>query len=187
MKYYKENYYHIYNRGIDGKSIFFNRENYVYFIRLLKRYSKRYDISILAYCLIPNHYHLLVYQNSDISISNFIQSLNNAFVQGINRQLKRKGTLFEGRAKSKHINKEEYLMHLCRYIHLNPVKHNLVSNGKDWEFSNYLVCLKRDIDNITELGFIEDLVGSTKNYFDFVNEHSTAIVEKRAIKDYALE
>ena len=87
MKYIEHNYYHIYNRGIDGNPIFFNEDNYLYFIRLLNNNHKRYDISVLVYCLIPNHYHLLVYQNSEITSSRFMQSLNNAFVQGIHKQM----------------------------------------------------------------------------------------------------
>ncbi|MBC8175485.1 MAG: transposase [Candidatus Marinimicrobia bacterium] len=141
MRFIKDNYYHIYNRGIDKKRIFYTRGNYLYFIDLLRKYSIRYSISVIAYCLIPNHYHLMLYQKTDIPVSRFVQSLNNVFVQSMNKQLNRKGTLFEGRAKSRIINDEFYLMHISRYIHLNPLKHNLVQNLLDWEFSNYHECI----------------------------------------------
>lgn len=187
MKYTKHNYYHIYNRGIDKKPIYFDDENYLYFTRLLEHNHKRYDISILVYCLIPNHYHLLVYQNSDNPASSFVQSLNNAFVQGMNKQLNRKGTLFEGRAKTKLIDKEEYLMHICRYIHLNPIKHNLVQNPSDWTYSNFLTCIEGVDDGLTDSDFIKELFLTRENYREFVEDYIPTMEEMSTMKEYVLE
>ena len=61
----------------------------------------------------------------------------NAYVQAVNRQMDRSGTLFEGRFRHVHIDRDEYILHLCRYIHLNPVKSGMVGNPEDWEFSDY--------------------------------------------------
>ncbi len=187
MQYIKNNYYHIFNRGIDRKSIFLEEENYLHFISLMKKYEQKYNISVIAYCLVPNHYHLLVYQTSDIPVSRFIQSMNNAFVQGMNSQLKRKGTLFEGAAKSRLIENEEYLLQVCRYIHLNPLKHKLVQNLSDWKFSNYQNCINGWNGYLADSGFIEDLFQSKNNYREFVEDYIPAMDEFNELKEYVQE
>ncbi|MBC8322642.1 MAG: transposase [Candidatus Marinimicrobia bacterium] len=187
MQHTKGNYYHIYNRGIDKRPIFFNDDNYRYFIKLMQNNYKRYDISILVYCLIPNHFHILVRQNSEIAISRFVQSLNNAFVQGVNKQLNRKGTLYEGRTQAKLIDDEDYLMHVCRYIHLNPIKHNLVQNLSDWEFSNFQACINGENDDLTDMKFIIELFGSRESYKEFVEEYIPTMEEMSKMKEFVLE
>jgi REP element-mobilizing transposase RayT len=153
----------------------------------MQKNQKRYGISILVYCLIPNHFHLLVYQKSEIEVSRFVQSLNNAFVQGINKQMSRKGTLYEGRTQAKLIEDEDYLMHVCRYIHLNPIKHNLVNKISKWEFSNYRACIIGKDDGVTDMTFIEELFGSRENYREFVEDYIPAMEEKAAMKEFVLE
>ena len=132
-----DNYYHVFNRGISSGDIFFSKDNYYYCLRLLKTYTARYSIRVIAYCLMPNHYHLLLLQEGEQLISQYIQTVFNAYVQGLNRRIKRKGPLFEGRFKHVLVDKEEYLIHLCRYIHLNPVKAKLVRRPEEWIFSDY--------------------------------------------------
>ncbi|NQV37430.1 MAG: transposase [Candidatus Marinimicrobia bacterium] len=85
MKTIKGYYYHVYNRSIDKVLLFEDSADYKHFLSLIKKYSQLYSISINAYCLIPNHYHFLLYQKFDIPISKFLQSVNNAYVQGINK------------------------------------------------------------------------------------------------------
>lgn len=119
--------YHIYNRGCNKDNIFFNEDNYFYLLRKMKEIKVEYEIEIIAYCLMPNHYHLLVQQKTNKSISGFIQKLFNGYVQAINKQQNRSGTLFEGKTKSKLVDEEMYFTHLIRYIHLNPVSSGLVT------------------------------------------------------------
>jgi putative transposase len=115
------NYYHIYNRGLNGEAIFIVEENYLYCLQLVKRNLTRYDVRLIAYCLMPNHYHFLLRQESAIPLTKFISSTFISYVQALNKQIRRTGPLFEGRFKHKLVDKEEYIIHLCRYIHLNPV------------------------------------------------------------------
>ena len=133
----RNHYNHIYNRGVGRGLIFFNSANYEHCLNLIDRYHRQYSAAVIALCLMPNHYHLLLRQNSDQSLSKYINVLFNAYVQAVNRQQDRKGPLFEGRFRHVRIDREEYLIHLCRYIHLNPVKANLVSHVQDWPYSNY--------------------------------------------------
>ena len=90
-------YYHIYNRGAGKQPLFFNSGNYEYLLRLVKGYSRKYGATFIAYCLKPNHYHFLLRQETDEPLSKFINVLFNAYVQAVNQQQDRSGTLVEGR------------------------------------------------------------------------------------------
>ncbi len=80
-------YYHIFNRGVNHQNIFYSDENYKYCLRLIKKYIKKYFMTIIAYCLMPNHYHFVIRQDSDIPISKFINTLFNAYVQALNKKI----------------------------------------------------------------------------------------------------
>jgi putative transposase len=130
------NYYHVYNRGNNRQLIFFERENYIYFLRLLRKHLITHGVDILAYCLMPNHYHLLVYLKTN-RFSNLMQAFTLSYAKAINKRYQRVGSLFQGRFEAIHVDTEEYLLHLTRYIHLNPVCANIVDKAEDWEFSSY--------------------------------------------------
>jgi putative transposase len=130
-------YYHIYNRGNNFQSIFFEHENYLYFLRQMRKYLVTDAVEIIAYCLMPNHYHLLVYLKTD-DLSNLMQPLVLSYTKAINKRYGRVGTLFQGRFKGIHVEHETYLLHLSRYIHLNPITAGLVKQVEKWEFSSYL-------------------------------------------------
>ncbi len=130
------NFYHIYNRGNNRQNIFFERENYLHFLRLMRDYLVTNGVDILAYCLMPNHYHFLVYLQDD-KLSAAMHRLSVAYTKAINKRFNRSGALFEGRFQSIHVNDRNYLIHLSRYIHLNPVKAGFVNRPEEWEFSSY--------------------------------------------------
>ncbi|WP_347239115.1 transposase [Sphaerospermopsis sp. FACHB-1094] len=122
---------HIYNRGNNRQNIFLERKNYIYFLRLLKEHLTNNAVDIIAYCLMPNHYHLLVYLRDDI-LSDTMKSLSLAYTKAINKRFNRSGILFQGRFQSINVSQTEYLFHLCRYIHLNPVKAGIVDQPGEW-------------------------------------------------------
>lgn len=90
-------YYHIYNRGAGKGLLFSSSGNYEYCLRLVKRYYQQYGATVIAYCLMPNHYHFCLRQETDQPLSKFVNVLFNAYVQAVNKQQGRSGTLFEGR------------------------------------------------------------------------------------------
>jgi putative transposase len=132
----KDNYYHIYNKGINGTNIFENEANKAFFLNQFSKYLAD-KISILAYCLMDNHFHLVIQLNKGSEIvtqgfSNFFNSYAKAF----NKENNRTGSLFEKHFKRIKINEENYLKQLIIYVHLNP-KHHLDIDFKFFKFSSY--------------------------------------------------
>ena len=164
-------YYHIYNRGAGRAPIFFNEQNFDYCLDLIARYRKSYGASIIAYCLMPNHYHLLLRQETDLPLSKFVGVVFNAYVQAVNQQQERTGTLFAGRFKHIWIDRDEYLIHLCRYIHLNPVSAHLVSQPAEWAFSNYREWIGQRSEVLCDERFMQEFVPIVGTYRVFVEDY----------------
>jgi putative transposase len=131
-------FYHFYNRGAHRMSIFREPENYLFVLRKMKHYSRELNVQVIAYSLLPNHYHLLVRQGGETPASMLPQRIFNSYSKAYNRRYDHSGTLFEGHCKVKHVRDEAYLINLCRYIHGNPVHHGIVEDVHDWPYSNYL-------------------------------------------------
>lgn len=136
MPYHKGCFYHLYNRGCNKEKIFFDEDNYRYLLKKVKKTYKHYKIKIIAYCLMPNHYHFMIQQISERQAADWIQTLFKGYVQAVNKQQNRSGTLFQGQVRHKLIHKENYLVHISRYIHYNPVDAGLVDKPEDWPYSN---------------------------------------------------
>lgn len=143
-------YYHIYNRGNSKQKIFHDNEDYFHFMGLLYacnsinnfradtivKGKSFYDferekqiVSIGTYCLMPNHFHILITQKEEGDISKFMQKVLTAYVMYYNKKYQRTGGLFEGKFKSEHAKNDRYLKYLFSYIHLNPIK----LTQKDWK------------------------------------------------------
>jgi len=130
-------YYHLYNRGVNRQPIFFCEPNWIFFIRQIQKYFQPDLVEILAYCLMPTHYHLLVCLHTDNFAEKVMQPLGVSYTKAINKQQNRVGPLFQGRFQTAWVDSSAYLMQLSRYIHLNPVHANLVQNPSDWIYSSY--------------------------------------------------
>ncbi len=137
MKYEDGNLYHIYNRGAHKAELFWCKRHYEYCIDLLIRNTEKYNASLLAYCLMPNHYHLLMRQEKGASLSKFLKDTFIAYTLFVNTREGHSGTLFQGRAQSRHIDSDDYLTIAIQYIHMNPVLAGLVSYPEEWEYSDY--------------------------------------------------
>src|SRR5690348_10190560 len=106
-------YYHVYNRGVDRDLIFFERENYLFFLRRLKHYITSRGVDLVAYCLMPNHYHLIARPHLD-DFSSLMQAFALSYTKAVNKRRDRVGALFQGRFRAIHVDREEYLLHLSR-------------------------------------------------------------------------
>ncbi|MDY7395200.1 hypothetical protein UMM65_08095 [Aureibaculum sp. 2210JD6-5] len=133
----KGHYYHIYNRGIDGCTIFNNSENMDYFLRLVNKYLIT-KVSILSYCLMNNHFHFIVRVDDDEKkVTQAFSNLFNAYAKAFNKQNSRTGSLFEKHFRRKRIKNEEYLTNLIIYIHTNPMHHGISQDFTNYPYSSY--------------------------------------------------
>ena len=184
-------FYHIYNRGNNSEKIFFSEENYAYFLKLLTKYI--FPVAdIYAYCLLNNHFHILVRikekneieinklkfstveKPKEVSASRQFSHFLNAYSQAVNKKYARTGSLFEKRFERKRISDDHYLRQVILYINTNPLKHNLVEKPKDYKWSSYnshisnaKTKIKRK-EVIELFDNVENFVLCHKNY-DFLN------------------
>lgn len=140
-----DSYYHVYNRGVEKRVIFTDTQDYTVFLGILKKYlsgvtpnkhNRHYfknfkgELSLLAYCLMPNHFHLLFYQVPESALTELMRRVSTGYAMYFNNRHKRVGGLFQGAYKASRIDADDYLHHISRYIHLNPPEY------KSWPFSS---------------------------------------------------
>ena len=181
-------YYHIYNRGSGHRPIFREQDNYLFVLRLVKKYTSAFDISVIAYCLMPNHYHFLLRQDGTEAAGLLPQRVFNSYTKAFNKRYDCSGTLFEGRYEALHVDKEGYLLHLCRYIHANPVKDGLVSRLEDWPYSNYHEWIGTRHGTLIDRGFVPAFFPAAQTYSQFVLDYLTGLDKlPEGIEAYLLE
>jgi REP element-mobilizing transposase RayT len=134
-------YYHVMNRGLAYQDIFTDKSDYELFLDLLSDSHEMWDLRVIAYCLLKNHYHLLI-QTPKANLSRIMRHLDGLYTQRYNRRHKRDGPLFRGRYKAIVVDAEEYLMAVARYIHHNPVAAGLVSSPERYEWSSGRIYMK---------------------------------------------
>ncbi len=214
------NFYHVFNRGVEKRTIFQNRGDYFRFMKSLYEFndedstfnvardvrslaSNRSDnfngswprekkrkllVNIVCFCLMPNHFHLILEQLRDNGISAFMHKLGTGYTKYFNIRTERVGSLFQGTFKAKYIERDEYLTHLSRYIHLNPVE--LIEPGwkegeaknrvKNWDkinkflgkyrWSSYLDYIgKENFPSVIDNRFLMGYFDGSRDYKNFVN------------------
>lgn len=172
-----ESYYHVYARGHGRQKIFRDDEDYLKFQDLFARYLSedssasedrkwlRDNISLLCYCLMGNHFHLLLYQKGEGAMSKLMRGIMTSYSMYFNRKYGLSGALFESRYKASRISSDPYLMHISRYIHLNPKDwmayphssiHSYYLGAPDWLQPDKVI----------------ELFGSLPKYADFLNDYA---------------
>jgi len=188
-------FYHLYNRGTEKRNIFLTKRNHERFLSLLylcngslpvdayfqgetigeaKEIERgEHIVNICAYCLMPNHFHLLVREVVDGGISRFMQKLSTGYTMYFNNLHERTGALFQGRFKSTHVQNDRYLKYLIAYIHLNPVK-LIEPKWKESGIQNRGIVAR----------FLEEY--SYSSYFDYLgrSRDEKIILTKEALPDY---
>jgi REP element-mobilizing transposase RayT len=182
-KYGEDQYYHVYNRGVNKQSIFLEPADRLFFLslfeqhlsnkktldtrgRLLTKFSE--EVELIAFCLMPNHFHLLLYLKSTEGIIHLTRSVMTSYTMYFNKKYQRSGGLYEDSFLASLVSNEAYLWHVSRYIHLNPldigqdfisypyssIKYFTGSNKSDWIHPERLVVTK--IDKQQYLEFVSD-------------------------------
>jgi len=135
-------WYHVMNRGRRREEIFLSRHDYEAFIQVLQETSEAWNLKISAYCLMPNHYHLLVH-TPDGNISRCMRHVNGVYTQRFNRYHGKDGQLFRGRYKAVLVDADSYLLEVMRYIYRNPLQAGLTDTLNDFEWSSHHGYLSR--------------------------------------------
>ena len=157
-------YYHFYNRGAHRQSIFREPDNYLYVIGKLKKYLRELEISVIVYCLLPNHYHFLLRQNGRYTANLIPQRIFNSYSKAYNKRYDHSGTLFEGNFEVKPVDDDGYLLYLCQYIHANPIKHGLVKSLDEWPYSNYHEWMQTREGTLVDHEFVNDFFPDRATY-----------------------
>ncbi len=186
-------YYHIINRSIAKFRVFSKNQICERFIKTIDYYqtfprflslSKYLElkqvkstsiatkqlVEIVAYCLMPTHFHIILKQCVDNGISSYMSKVENSFTKYFNIVNKRKGTLWEDNFKRILVESDEQLLHLTRYIHLNPVSAGLVAKPEDWLYSSYREYLSRNNQGVRICNFSHVIDIKPKEYKKFTEE-----------------
>ena len=166
--------FHVMARGNDGRKTFLDAQDYQAFFRALSEQKQKTPFLIYAFCLMPNHFHLLM-ETERFSLSVIMQRLLTRYVKRFNFRHQRVGHLFQGRYKAILCQKDSYLQELIRYVHLNPVRAKMVKEVSAWKWSShreYLGEVKGELtDNRFPLSLFHKDIGSSRRYYArFVNE-----------------
>lgn len=165
-------FYHIYNRGVDKRDIFLDNHDFNRFLQGMDEFNSKRPVGslfensfrktqlsnpvaklvdIVCFCLNPNHYHIVLHQRVDGGISEFMKRLGTGFAQYFNFKNKRSGVLFQGNFKAKHIDSNEYLLHVSAYVNLNnrvhkmDKNHNFKSSWNEYVLNHKGICSHKDI------------------------------------------
>ncbi|HSX06419.1 MAG TPA: transposase [Candidatus Saccharimonadia bacterium] len=183
-----DSFQHVYARGHSRHKIFNDEQDYITFLTLLQRYLSAEEardpygvpypnfynkLELLAFVLMPNHFHLLIYQRQPEAMARFMQSLLTSYSRYFNKKYKRSGSLFESRYKASMISDDSYLEHISRYIHLNP------RQWRDYEYSSLPYYLQRDEVSWIRPKRILELFESSEEYLEFTSDY----VEQKKIMD----
>ncbi|MEK7171235.1 MAG: transposase [Patescibacteria group bacterium] len=174
--------YHLYNRGNGKQIIFFGDEDRRLYLGLLRKFAIETGFLVIAYCLMPNHVHLLVRQRGQDGPSKLISRLHTSYSMYFNKKFGKVGHLFQGRYKQKIVADDNYLVCLLSYIHLNPVKDQLTLKPESYEWSSYgeyrsiivggfsrRIC---DLEELEKLGIkVEQVVNKVDEFATKINSN----------------
>jgi REP element-mobilizing transposase RayT len=169
--------YHVTSRGVNKEKIFRAKCDYKKYLFILRECKNKFKFLFYCYALMPNHIHLVLETSSDGTISRIMQRLNTIYAVYINKKRKRVGHLFQGRFFSRIVEKDNYLLELSRYVHLNPIKAGLVNKPEDYVWSSYNDYCKADPKSyfrVVDTDFILNIIANDKQsqieeYKRFVN------------------
>lgn len=203
-----QNFYHVFNRGVNKQEIFNSPDNYERFLQTIFYYQfsgpkprfsthKRFRVKdfsnnpkivdIICYCLMPNHFHFLLRQIKEGGITEFISKVSNSYTKYFNTKHKRIGPLFQGEFKAVPIETDEQLLHVSRYIHLNPFVSELINDLAAYPYSSY-----KNFIEPASVGFcitkpILDFFKNPKEYEKFINDHSDYAKELEKMKHLLID
>ncbi len=176
-------WYHVMNRGRRREKIFRSHSDYEIFIKVLQETVENWNLQISAYCLMPNHYHLLVH-TPDGNLSRCMRHINGVYTQRFNRNHRTDGQLFRGRYKAVLIEADNYLLEVLRYVHRNPLRAGITKNINDFAWSSHLGYISNAKKwKWLHKDFLLAMISTAKSkrkslYIDFVIQDEPEVIER---------
>lgn len=204
----ENSFHHVFNRGVEKRKIFLEKSDYEMLIYYLYIYLQPIDkikslypatpfrilnknlsneVELVAYCLMPNHFHLLLKGGKKDSISKFLKQLTNAYTFYFNNKYKRVGSLMQGVFKSVRMVTDEQLIHVSRYIHLNPIVGFLVKSLNDYKYSSFQNYNGKENKLNVKREYVIGHFKSSREYVKFVLDQESYAKELGKIKHLTLE
>ena len=209
LRNFSENsFYHILNHGIENKAIFLDMQDFRVFLFYLFIYlanpeevKKKYpdlpprlltknlsgDVKLIAYCLMPNHFHLVLHQLTGGPIPSLMKQVMNGYTFYFNNKYKRVGSLVSGRYKSVKVKDEQVLTNLVRYVHMNPVLVGMCSNPDDYEWSSYRDYIGKDGNLPTNKEKVLSRFETQEMFKQFTQENGGAVKDGEGIRSIIIE
>ena len=159
--------YHVIVRGNHRETVFLGHPDYETYLHRLAVYRARYAVTLHAYCLMPNHVHLVL-GTAALPLDRFMQCLQQSYTQRFNRRYAQVGHVFQGRYKALLCETDEYLVTLVRYVHQNPVRAGLVTRAEDYPYSGHRAYLGEIATELVDPTLVLGLVGGTSGYVGLV-------------------
>jgi len=152
--------YHVMTRGNDKNEIFHNEKDYKVYLNILRYANKSYDNDVYAYCIMPNHTHMIIKENED-SLSSIMRTINASYALYYNKEYQHVGHVFQDRFKSQPIEDERYLMSAVRYIHNNPLVAGMAGDRLKYKWSSYRAYVRED-NSLVDTEFVLKLFSDKK-------------------------
>ncbi|MDY7030430.1 MAG: transposase [Thermodesulfobacteriota bacterium] len=159
---YEGAFYHVTARGNERRRIYYSKADYEKFKAYLEETQKKYGYLLHGYVLLTNHYHLLI-ETPMANLSKVMHYINGSYTNYINIKERRSGHLFQGRYKAILIDRDEYLLELSRYLHLNPVRAKIAERPEDYPYSSYRAYIEKNKKDIVYRDLILGMMSKTKN------------------------
>ncbi len=195
-------YYHIYNRGVDKRETFLDKNDFLHFLDGIKEFNRPETIGslyensfrksepslgskasklvdIIAFCINPNHFHIILKQNSDKGIEKFMQKLGTSYTKYFNNKNKRSGALFQDKFKAKHIDNNEYLLYISAYVNLNNKIHHI---PEDKIYISSMEEYDKNIIDICNKEIILDQYNNNHEYITTINELLPELMRQKSEK-----
>lgn len=181
---YQKGFFHVMVQGINKKYIFEKSIDKEEYLSLLMRYKNNFKILLLAYCIMDNHAHILIYTDEINDMSQYMRIVNSKFAREYNRSSERVGYVFRDRFNSEYIDTKDYLLKCLNYIHMNPVKAKMVDSPERYKYSSYNNFIKKCGNVNNEV--IKKIFDDEENYLSILNSISDEEIEIMDIeREYA--